>query len=149
LQVRAVISLESFTGHPGHNIPEWAFAADDVIIISYNRHADVYCTYFDSLGVDFKDAMPWPANATGLPAPDDFDKRTDALAAVFVSNCRAPGRKNYLEQLLGLLPIHSYGGCLRSQDVERPPRQSWAAKANISQRYSFHLAMEVRMERRL
>lgn len=41
--------------------------------------------------------------------PDLASKRTDAFSAVFISNCNSVPRTSYLQRLMELIPIHSYG----------------------------------------
>lgn len=80
--------------------------------------------------------------AKGVPWADKRD-----AAAAFVSNCRNAGAENrlkFLQKLMDLYEVHSYGRCLHNAD--EPPmkdgQQRGDAKRAVIANYKFYLAFE-------
>ena len=84
-----------------------------------------------------------------------YDQRTGfgtgVSTVIFISNCKAAGaaqRLKYVQELMNLLPIHSYGSCLNNrEEPEYPndpawPNQRRARKVKILSQYKFYLAFE-------
>ena len=89
-----------------------------------------------------KEPLPWEKK-------DGFGTGTSVV--VFVSNCKAAGaaqRLQFLEELMRLIPVHSYGSCLNNRkEPDFPVDPSWpnqrrARKVKIVSRYKFYLAFE-------
>ncbi|KAJ1439633.1 hypothetical protein B484DRAFT_427673 [Ochromonadaceae sp. CCMP2298] len=78
---------------------------------------------------------------------------TDVSVALFTSNCANAGAKmryKYIEELMQLIPTHSYGACLKNREeptMADDPRwpaiaQRRARKIKILSNYKFYLAFE-------
>jgi hypothetical protein len=121
-QISAVLSIESQFGNSAHT--EHLAAAD--ALVSYSSYADVQTNYFYGLtehcpgvaGLSGSDPRPC-MNLTLPRGGPSGDFRTDALAAVFVSNCGVDYRQKYLSELMALIPIHSYGACLNNRPMPK------------------------------
>eukprot|EP00597_Dinobryon_sp_UTEXLB2267_P001877 CAMPEP_0170069610 /NCGR_PEP_ID=MMETSP0019_2-20121128/8219_1 /TAXON_ID=98059 /ORGANISM="Dinobryon sp., Strain UTEXLB2267" /LENGTH=273 /DNA_ID=CAMNT_0010277695 /DNA_START=275 /DNA_END=1096 /DNA_ORIENTATION=+ len=92
-----------------------------------------------------------------LHAPRSFKEKDghgqDVWVAIFASNCKAAGassRYAYLEELMKLIKVHSYGKCLHN--IDEPPMgedKGWpevaqrrARKVKVLSKYKFYLAFE-------
>ncbi len=90
--------------------------------------------------------------------PKPFIKKngygTNVPIAVFTSNCQLAGAKeryNYLQELMSLVEVHSYGKCFnnRQEPADLPDSPEWppiaqrrARKIQVLSNYKFYLAFE-------
>nr|ADD95737.1 hypothetical protein [uncultured organism MedDCM-OCT-S04-C2] len=103
----------------------------------------------------------WPLNVVApeyilQPRKQSSEKTgydTGVAIAAFVSNCKAAGaeqRANYLRDLMKLIPVHSYGGCLKNrEEPSMPDDPTWPSiaqkrsrKIRILSNYKFYFAFE-------
>jgi len=92
-----------------------------------------------------------------MQPPRDFSKKdgygTGVSVVLFTSNCGAAGaegRYQYVEKLMKLITIHSYGKCFKNRDEPGfkndpawpPIAQRRAKKIKVLSRYKFYLAFE-------
>jgi hypothetical protein len=86
--------------------------------------------------------------------------RKDILASIFLGNCRIHLRNAYVEHLMLLIPIHSYGFCMpnmKPENVGCPKKRAngdlqahtdwyYRDKLCVIRQYKFYLAFENSME---
>ncbi|OZJ04924.1 hypothetical protein BZG36_02651 [Bifiguratus adelaidae] len=123
-QLHALFALESFANYR----PNAAFD----YYMTYELDSDVPLAY----AYDFMDLK--------APAIPFAEKRSDALAAAFITNCDAKNnRLQVLKELMRYIPIHSYGKCLNNMPLDRSKGiDRWAQKASIIRQYKFSIAFE-------
>jgi hypothetical protein len=121
--------------------------------ISFKLAADVPLPYAcDWTGADRIENAPSHHSLTSAraekliahPPAVPAQSRRKAVAAFLSAHCESNGRKEYVEELMKHIDVHSYGGCLHNMD--RPADRSsgnWEdAKLDVLKEYVFVIAME-------
>ena len=158
-QKSAIYSIDSFRSlfnapgvHPMDN--ETAQAAD--FLITFELRSDATSNYWYGINhfqpgienvVECEDYNRCLYNyldkrRNGVLPYRQWDKlhEQEAVGSVFVSNC-INGRKQYVEELMKILNIHSYADCLRTPGLPTIPRGA-ENKLNIISQYQFYFAFE-------
>jgi hypothetical protein len=101
------------------------------IVMSYERSADIWCSYLPH-GTEFEEAFRNP------PPP-----KTDTAPAVLFQSARHDlcGRNLFLRDLIRFMRIDSYGAFLKTRDLDVPD-VGHATKVQVIGRYKFCLAFE-------
>lgn len=90
-----------------------------------------------------------PLTYVGKYVTDDFvkskvlPKRGDAMVSLFISNCDAKERIEYLEELIKYgVTYHSFGKCLHNMDVANVTGTNKSSKNDVIMHYKFYFCFE-------
>ncbi|KXS11210.1 glycosyltransferase family 10 protein [Gonapodya prolifera JEL478] len=113
-------------------------AKDYVDVVStYRLDSDVPMTYWGGF-MDIQRFSPVPLHK----------RRTDAIAATFVSNCGALNDRNkWMEGVSQVVPTHHYGTCFHNQAIperikSKTKDHPWDLKYAVLEEYLFNLCFE-------
>lgn len=126
------------------------------LMITYSRRTQYPGTIIPNMPITY-----WPLNVVApeyilqprKPSSEKTGYDTGVTIAAFVSNCKAAGaevRAKYLRDLMELIPVHSYGGCLKNRDEPPMPddpawpsiAQKRSRKIRVLSNYKFYFAFE-------
>lgn len=143
-----VIWYDVLGGYPrsAQDVAE-ARARPDQLLAFYSLESGVhYDIVYNAKKIGFNfsvDYRIWPGHPEGLPdipavyllnptmptftidfrRPPSLPKRKDAYVAAFISNCNpANNRIQLLQELMDLIPVHSYGACLHNAEEPKKDR---------------------------